>query len=140
MIVAKMGWLVVLALCGCLFLGVTSGNYVAGGGDILYVEEDDTPVVRWIVPEQENNEVNMDNNMLKRRKRSVDPDQPELVRNNMSPIESKPIRLFSQIQPQICQDRLRRLCGVLEKEMNDLFYLECMQTFKVSWFLDREDE
>lgn len=103
-----------------------SGSYVTGGGDVLYVEENETPEITWLVSHKDNEiEDSTDRGKVVRSKRS--PKQP--------PKFSKPVSTgqFELIKPESCRERLRRLCGVMDKEMDDLFFLECIQTFKVGF-------
>ncbi|XP_001605655.2 Golgi apparatus protein 1 [Nasonia vitripennis] len=101
-----------------------SGSYVTGGGDVLYVDVNDTPEVHWLVSHKDNEiEDSTDRGKVVRSKRS--PKQPP-------PKYSKPVSTgqFELIKPEACRERLRRLCSVMDKEMDDLFFLECIQTFK----------
>lgn len=96
----------------------TKASY--SSNDVLYIEEDERPKVRWIVDENNNSEEEEINENRLRKKREI---------KNDSGTSS---RLFFQVEPSLCRDKLKRLCAVFNKEMDDLFFLECIQTFKVS--------
>ncbi|XP_014213335.1 Golgi apparatus protein 1 [Copidosoma floridanum] len=103
-----------------LLLGPASGSYASD--DLLFVEENDTPKVKWLVPHDEHNE-----HLLFRRKRS--PKGPAALST-----------LFGKIEPGACQTKLKWLCEVTDKDMDDLFYLECVQTFKPNEISTIEDQ
>lgn len=121
-----------LLLVALGLLGLVSANYV--DGDVLYVEEDQPRVVSWMVNDEEN-EIDVDGGeprKMSRRKRSAlrysGNELPDSQNN-------KDGLLFREIQPSTCQEKLKSLCGVGDREVDDLFYLECVQTFKVCLFL-----
>ncbi|XP_014236728.1 Golgi apparatus protein 1 [Trichogramma pretiosum] len=122
----------ILVLLIVSFIGHTLASYA--NDDVMYVELDEQPEVRWIV-DKYNDNVDSSHQQLDelignhlRRKRSI-------VKAVVSITDS-----FSKIQPISCQDKLKKLCGVANKNMDDLFYLECIQTFKPSEVADIDDD
>lgn len=112
----------IVICCVALVLSLVSGSFISDGADLMYVEDEDTPQVKWLVPET--NEI--ENNSLTRRKRGLHAEAGYH--------KSSAATLFTKM-PENCQEKLRKLCVVVDKEVDDLFFLECVQTFKVSVFL-----
>jgi hypothetical protein len=106
-----------LVLASCLALaalGGTSASYVSGG-DVLYVEVEETPRVRWLVDDKENE---IEDNGVGRVKRSY--------------YQSAHVNtFFNNFQPESCQHKLQKLCDIQDKKLDDLLFLECIQTLKV---------
>lgn len=109
-----------------------SANYA--DGDVLYVDEDTPKVVSWRVKDEEN-EIDVDGgddyDRFARKKRLA----PRYSDNELPDSQNNKDGLFKEIKPSTCQEKLKRLCGVGDREVDDLFFLECVQTFKVCLFI-----
>ncbi|XP_012256488.2 Golgi apparatus protein 1 [Athalia rosae] len=98
-------------------LTITSAAIPAYVNDVSHVETEQVPQLRWHFMDS----LNFQNHNLNSN-----------ARVKRAPIEVPRSVKTKLIDEQDCTEDIRRLCGIMDKNNDDLFVLECVQTWKAN--------